>query len=160
MERMPVNRLPTLLHFPLLALLMLALGSCASFPDYDPPRVNVVGIEPVKGESMELRFNVKLRIQNPNTVEINYQGMMVDLIVDGRRVASGVSNQAGRVPAYGETVYTLPVTVSVLNSVRQFMTILQKPQQSAIPYEISGKLESGLFGSVRFSDKGSLTLPQ
>jgi hypothetical protein len=40
------------------------------------------------------------------------------------------------------------------------MTILQKPQQSAIPYEISGKLESGLFGSVRFSDKGSLTLPQ
>ncbi|HWR95435.1 MAG TPA: LEA type 2 family protein [Arenimonas sp.] len=150
----------SVLHVLATALLLGLLGSCASLPDYDPPRVNVAGIEPVQGEGMELRFNVKLRIQNPNTVEINYQGMMVDLMLDGNRVASGVSNQPGNVPAYGETVYTLPVTVSVFDAARQFIGFLQNPQQSVIPYEINGKLESGLFGSVRFSDKGSLKLPQ
>ncbi len=143
-----------------LAALLALSGSCASLTDYEPPRVNVVGIEPVKGEGMELRFNVKLRIQNPNTVEINYQGVMVDLMLDGNRVASGISNQPGNVPAYGETLYTLPVSVSIIGAARQVIGILQKPQQAAIPYEISGKLESGLFGSVRFSDTGALKLPQ
>lgn len=152
-------RTPPCLRVLILVLLCL-LVSCASLPHYEAPRVNVAGIEPVKGEGMELRFNVKLRIQNPNTVEINYQGMMVDLMIDGSRIASGVSNQPGNVPAYGETVYTLPVTVSVLGASRQLIAFLQKPQQTAIPYEISGKLESGLFGSVRFSDKGALKLPQ
>ena len=147
-------------RIPVILFLLALLASCTSLPDYEQPRVSVAGIEPVKGEGMELRFNVKLRIQNPNTVEINYQGMMVDLMLDGNRIASGVSNQPGNVPAYGETVYTLPVTVSVFSAARQVIGLLQKPQQTALPYEISGKLESGLFGSVRFSDKGALKLPQ
>lgn len=144
----------------LAVVLLCLLGSCASLTSMEAPRVNVVGIEPAKGEGMELRFKVKLRIQNPNTVAINYQGMMVDLLLDGDRIASGVSSQPGSVPPYGETVYTLPVTVSVLETARQFIGFMQNPQQAAIPYEIKGKLESGLFGSVRFSDKGALKLPQ
>jgi LEA14-like dessication related protein len=146
----------------LLALLILSalLNACVSLPNYEPPRVSVVGIEPVKGQGLEIRFNVKLRIQNPNTIAINYQGMAVDLIVDGRRIATGLSNKSGKVPSYGETVYTLPVTVSTLDVARQFVDFMQKPKQNTLPYEISGKLESGLFGSVRFSDKGVLKLPQ
>lgn len=139
---------------------MALLHACASLPNAEPPRVSVVGIEPLQGEGMELRFNVKLRIQNPNTMDINYQGMMVDLLVDGRRIASGVSNQAGKVPGYGESVYSLPITVSALDAIRKFIDIAQKPAQNAIPYELKGKLESGLFGTVRFSDKGNLQLPK
>lgn len=148
------------LRLLLLTLAISVLASCASLPNYDPPRVSVVGIEPAKGEGMEMRFNVKLRIQNPNTIAITYQGMVVDLIVDGRRIATGLSNQPGNVPSYGETIYTLPVSVSGYDIARQFIDFMQKPQQNSIPYEISGKLESGLFGSVRFSDKGLLKLPQ
>ncbi len=148
------------LRIALLSFALSLLSSCASLPNYEPPRVSVVGIEPTKGEGMEMRFNVKLRIQNPNTIAINYQGMVVDLIVDGRRIATGLSNQPGKVPSYGETVYTLPVTVSAYDAARQFIDFMQKPKQNAIPYEISGKLESGLFGSVQFSDKGLLKLPQ
>lgn len=148
------------LRLLLLTLAISVLASCASLPNYEPPRVSVVGIEPAKGEGMEMRFNVKLRIQNPNTIAITYQGMVVDLIVDGRRIATGLSNQPGNVPSYGETIYTLPVSVSGYDIARQFIDFMQKPQQNSIPYEISGKLESGLFGSVRFSDKGLLKLPQ
>jgi LEA14-like dessication related protein len=148
------------LRLILLLLALSVLSSCASLPNYEPPRVSVVGIEPAKGEGMEMRFNVKLRIQNPNTIAINYQGMVVDLIVDGRRIATGLSNKAGNVPSYGETVYILPVSISGFDVARQFINFMQKPQQNTIPYVISGKLESGLFGSVQFSDKGELKLPQ
>lgn len=144
----------------LICLMLLALASCASLPDSEPPRVSVVGIEPLKGEGMEMRFNVKLRIQNPNSAEIKYQGILVDLLVDGGRIATGLSNEPGLVPAYGETVYTLPVTISTLNVLRQIIDIAQQPQTSGIRYEIKGKLEGGLFGTVRFSDSGSLKLPE
>lgn len=144
----------------LLVLTCMLLTSCASLPGIEPPRVSVAGIESLDGQGMEMRFNVKLRIQNPNNTQIKYQGLLVDLFIDGRRVASGVSNEPGLVPAYGELVYTLPVSVSTLNVVRQLIDIAQQPQKSAIRYEIKGKLEGGLFGTVRFSDNGNLTLPK
>ena len=144
----------------LLVLTCMLLTSCASLPGIEPPRVSVAGIESLDGQGMEMRFNVKLRIQNPNNTQIKYQGLLADLFIDGRRVASGISNEPGLVPAYGELVYTLPVTVSTLNVVRQLIDIAQQPQKSAIRYEIKGKLEGGLFGTVRFSDNGNLTLPK
>lgn len=147
----------------IIALLVLAgmfLASCASLPGTEPPRVSVAGIESLGGDGLEIRFNVKLRIQNPNGFEIKYQGILADLLVDGRRIAGGLSDEPGRVPAYGETVYVLPVTVSTLNVIRQLIDIAQQPQASGIRYEIKGKLDGGLFGTVRFSDNGTLNLPE
>ena len=140
--------------------LFALLPACASLPNYEPPRVSVAGIEHLKGEGSELRFNIKLRIQNPNRSEISYQGILVDLLVDGRRIATGISSEPGLVPAYGETVYSLPVTVSTLNVLRQIIAIAEQPQTSSLRYEIKGKLDGGLFGTVRFSDNGSLKLPE
>ena len=100
---------PFRLLFP--ALLLAVLTGCASLPEYDPPRIGVAGIAPLDSQGGELRFNVKLRIQNPNRVEINYKGVVVDLYVEGKRVATGLSDVPGKVPAYGELVYDLPVTV-------------------------------------------------
>ena len=37
---------------------------------------------------------------------------------------------------------------------------MQKPPQNGIAYEVRGRLDSGLFGTVRFSDNGRLTLPR
>ena len=44
----------------------LAATACASLSGSDPPRVSVAGIEALPGEGLELRFLVKLRVQNPN----------------------------------------------------------------------------------------------
>lgn len=141
-------------------LALTVLGGCASLTTYDPPRVDIAGIAPLSGQGGELRFNVKLRIQNPNRVDINYNGVVVDLYVEGKRVATGLSNVPGKVPAYGELVYDLPVTVSTLNALGQAFALMQKPPQDGIGYEVRGRLDSGLFGTVRFSDNGHLTLPR
>jgi hypothetical protein len=145
----------------LLSLLtLLILVACASVPKYDPPRIGVAGIAPLDGQGGELRFTVKLRIQNPNRVEINYKGMVVDLYVEGKRVATGLSDLPGKVPAYGELVYDLPVTVSTFTALEQAFALMQKPPQNGIAYEVRGRLDRGLFGTVRFSDNGRLTLPR
>jgi len=46
------------------------LAGCAMLGQPEPVRVNVVGIEPLPGESMELRMAIKLRIQNPNEADL------------------------------------------------------------------------------------------
>lgn len=145
-------------RFPRLLLLAagLGLGACATLPNHDPPTITVAGVEPLPGQGLEVRFAIKLRVQNPNNTELSYQGVALQLDVNGQRLATGVSNQAGRVPRYGESVFTVPVTVSMLDAARQVVTLMDGKPRDGLPYVVSGKLDSGVFGTVRFSDRGSL----
>lgn len=155
----PFARSVSRLLLIVLALLsMLALGGCASLPDRDPPRIDVVGIEPMRGAGLELRFAVKLRVQNPNDRAIAYDGVAVELDVNDRSFASGVSDQRGTVPRFGETVLTVPVSVSALAAVRQALGLAENADLEDLPYVLRGKLAGGLFGTVRFSDEGRLSL--
>ena len=86
--------------------------------------------------------------------------MVVDLYVEGKRVATGLSDVPGKVPAFGELLYDLTVTVSTLDALGQAYRLMQQPPQNGIVFEVRGRLDSGLFGTVRFSDNGRLTLPR
>lgn len=130
-------------------LLSLLLGACATMSD--GLRVNVVGVEPLQGEGLELRFAVKLRVQNPNETSIEF---------DGKNLGSGVSDQKGSVPRFGETIITVPVTISAFSVARQLLGWTDAQKRGAIPYTVSGKLAGSSFGSVRFSRSGTLKLPQ
>ncbi|HRP29150.1 MAG TPA: LEA type 2 family protein [Burkholderiaceae bacterium] len=141
-----------------LALLLVLLGACATIGD--ALRVNVVGVEPLQGEGLELRFAVRLRVQNPNDGAIEFDGVAVDLELDGKNVATGVSDQKGSVPRFGETIITVPVTVSAFNVARVLVGFSGAQSRGEIPYAVSGKLAGGSFGAVRFSRSGTLALPQ
>ena len=57
-----------------LSILLLTLSACALFPNRDPVTINVVGIEPLQSQDLEVRFAVKLRVQNPNETAIDASG--------------------------------------------------------------------------------------
>jgi LEA14-like dessication related protein len=137
-------------------MLTLGLGACASLTHQDPLKIDVAGIEPLPGEGMELRLAVKIRVQNPNDEPVQYTGAALDLDVNGRSFASGVSDAGGTVPRYGEAVFTVPVTVSAFDMARQALGVMDMANQKGLPYRVSGKLEAGLFGTRRFSDEGTL----
>jgi LEA14-like dessication related protein len=138
---------------------LLVVAGCASLPNTDPLNVDVAGIEPLPGEGLELRLAVSVRIQNPNDVAVEYTGTALSLEVNGRDLASGVSDAAGTVPRYGETVLTIPVTISALNMVRQVLGFANAQEQKAVAYRVRGKLEGGWFGTRRFTDEGTFDLP-
>ncbi|WP_312935318.1 LEA type 2 family protein, partial [Stutzerimonas nitrititolerans] len=108
-----------------ITLLALSLAACAAFSSRDPLIVQVAGIQPMTGEGLELRMLVKLRVQNPNDTVIDYRGVALDLEVNGRRLASGVSNQQGSVPRFGESVLSVPVTVSAFSAARQALGLAE-----------------------------------
>lgn len=144
----------------LASLLILTLGACALFPQRDPLNINVVGIEPLPGQGLEVRLAVKLRLQNPNETAIEYSGVALDLDVNGKLLASGVSDQRGTIGRFSETVLVVPVSVSAFSALRQAVGLTQRQTLDNLPYRLRGKLAGGVFGTLRFSDSGTLSLPQ
>lgn len=145
----------------LLLLCSLALGACSALPNRDPLNIDVAGIEPLQGEGLELRLAVRVRIQNPNDSDIEYSGAALNLDLNGRKLASGVSAAMGTVPRYGEAVLEIPVTISALSMARQVLGFVNNnaQDQRAVKYTVRGKLEGGVFGTRRFTDDGTFELP-
>ena len=139
--------------------LAAAVAGCVTLPGHDPVQVQVVGIEPLPGEGMELRFLCKLRVQNPNDTPIEFNGIYLDLEVRGSPFATGVSDAAGTVPRYGEEVVSVPVTVSALRVARQALGFYASSDRTRIDYVLRGKIAGPMFGTVRFESKGELNLP-
>ena len=142
----------------LLLAALVAVASCAGIPNRDPLIVTVAAIEPVPGEGMELNLAVRLRVQNPNNVPVSYSGAALWLDLNGRRLASGVTDSVGTVPRYGEVVMTMPVTISAFDMARQVFAFVNDENPNEVRYRVRGKLEGGLFGTRRFRDEGLFEL--
>ncbi|MFI8393398.1 LEA type 2 family protein [Pseudomonas sp. NPDC078863] len=147
-------------HAVILSLLLLSLSACALFPNRDPVNINVVGLEPLPSQELEVRFAIKLRVQNPNETAIDYNGVALDLEVNGHPLASGVSDQSGTIPRFSEAIVTVPVSVSAFSFLRQTLGLSQTQSLDNLPYVLRGKLAGGVFGTMRFTDSGKLSLPE
>ena len=150
-----------------LAVAPLTFEGCAMFKGQDPLQVTVAGVEPLESQGMELRMAVKLRVQNPNDAAIDFSGVAVEMIVQGKTFATGVSDVGGSVPRFGETVITVPVTASAFRMLSEVLGLMHGggggggsgSGSGKISYEMKGKLNSSGFSSTHFQTKGELELP-
>lgn len=148
--------MPSVRHLLPLALLLLA--GCAGLQLREPLRVTVAGLEPLPSEGLEARFAVKLRLQNPNDEELDFDGVSLQLDLGGMSFGSGVSDQQGTVPRYGETLVTVPVTVPVTSILRQVLALSERRDDHRIQYRLRGRL-GGLGLGGGFDSHGDLVLP-
>jgi len=137
----------------------LLISGCALLQPRDPLHVTVAGIEPLQGEGLELRMSVKLRVQNPNDAPLDYKGVAVEMNVQGKTLASGVTNETGTVPGFGEAVIAVPVTISAFRMARQALGMMNGEGLEKIEYEMKGKLSGGGMSTMRFVTKGQFDLP-
>lgn len=142
-----------------LATLPLLLAGCAALAPENEPKVDVVGVEPLLGKEAELRLLVKLRVVNPSNTAVDYDGVYVEINVDGQSYASGVSDAQGSVPRFSETLLSVPVTVNTLAVVRQVYSMAAGGRSAPIRYQLRGKLSGPLFHSHRFESSGELQPP-
>jgi|TARA_Y100001949_G_scaffold69877_1_gene59131 LEA14-like dessication related protein len=156
---MPLRSAVPVVRLLSVCLLMLTLAGCAAFFKHDPLNVQVAGIQPLPGEGLELRMAVKLRVQNPNDRPLDYDGIALELEINGRNLASGVSDASGTIPRFGETVLSVPMTISAFSAARQALGLAEHIGMDEVPYLLRGKLAGGrTFGTQRFVEKGTLDL--
>jgi LEA14-like dessication related protein len=133
---------------------LLLLPGCAALTGQDAVRVQVVDLEPLEGESLELRFMCVLRVQNPNDTDLAYSGVALDLQVRGNPFASGVADVSGTVPRFGEVLVRVPVSASALNLARVVIGLYMAEERPKVDYRLRGRI-----GNFRFESRGEITLP-
>jgi LEA14-like dessication related protein len=141
-----------------LPLVLVAASGCATTKT-DPMQVTVAGVESIPGEGMELRMLVKLRVQNPNETPIEYNGVAVQMNVQGRTFATGVADVQGIVPRFGETVVEVPITASAFRMARSVLGMMNSGGVKKITYEMTGKLNGPGWNVTRFQNVGDFELP-
>ncbi|MBE0626818.1 MAG: LEA type 2 family protein [Burkholderiales bacterium] len=149
------------------ALLTIAtlLPGCAglvALGGYPAPRVNLAGIDSLPGEGLELRFLLKLRVQNPGDADLHYDGIWVEVELRGQPLASGGAPLKGVVPRFGETVVTVPVTASGFSMARQVISLLRSSGGADGPgpvaYALRGRLGGTGLGGGSFESSGEIDL--
>ena len=144
----------------------LTLTGCALFPwSAVAPTVHVVGIERVAGEALERRFQLKLRVQNPNPKPIDFKGLALTLELNNRTVGQGVTAEEGNVPAHGELLMSLAVTVSAAPETLQMLGFADRLPRGDLPYSVKGRFTGGMVTRILgteavFESSGSVRLPR
>jgi len=142
-----------------IVLLALGVAGCASLaPGFEPPKLRVVSLRPVDGDDMAPRFEIGLRVINPNAESIAMRGLSYTVALEGQDIIEGVARDLPTVPGYGEADVSLLATVSLLAGIRLVGDLMQRPRD-AVAYELRAKLDLGAMRpAVRIEDAGTIRL--
>ena len=137
---------------------VLLLGACAGM-DVQPPSVTLAGIDVIEAGLFEQRLALKLRVLNPNNVEIPISGLSFEVELNGEPFAKGVSNKPVTVPRLGEAVLDVTAVTGFAGLIRQLQG-LSRGNIDALSYRIKGRLMTGFSYDMNFDKRGRLEMPK
>ena len=119
-----------------------------------------MNLRAVDASVFEQRLEVRLKVRNPNDVELPVNGLDVDLELAGEPFAHGVSAREFVVPALGEAEFDMNVTANALAALLKIAGGEHKSKE--IEYRLKGKLSTrlGLLRTIPFDETGTVPLAE
>ena len=148
------------LRSPLLLFTWLVmLSSCASFtPELDPPKVTLDSFRSLPAQGNAPRFEIKLRVVNPNKQALDIAGISYSVELLDRELISGVTNDIPVIEGYSEEVVTLEAGLQLFQLVR-LLTSLGSSVSDSLAYRFSAKIDfNGFVPTQRIEEVGEITL--
>ena len=116
----------------------LLIAACSTMPkEYETLQVHIADMTAKDVAIFEQRFDVKLRIQNPNDVEFSINGLRFDIELNEREFANGMSGQRVAVPRFGSEVVDVEVFTTLASFLRQVQE-LSRGNAQKVRYRIKG----------------------
>lgn len=149
---MTAIRRPGVAFAPLFLSTVLLLAGCGT-ADPVPPQVSVADLRLLDSTVFEQRFEINLRIGNPNDFALPLDGLTFDLEVNGESFARGFSNQRVTIPRLGEGHVSVAASTTLVEVLRQMQLLagridltyrlrgfayLDSLQRRTVPYESEG----------------------
>src|SRR5262245_57689600 len=129
----------------------LLLAGCASL---EPPSVTLANLRVADATLFEQRLMTTLRVQNPNSVDLDIEGVSFNLEVNDQPFAKGVGKANVVVPAYGRGVIEAETIATLMAFVRQLQAFTQSDGPK-LSYRLAGKLKvRDHMGSIPFEMRG------
>lgn len=141
----------------IIAIAALVSG-CASLPFYEQPQVTVttVALSPNTTSFAAPRFDIGLRVVNPNRVTLPLRGIDYSLDIGGSRLVSGMARDLPRVPANGAADFTIEVSPDIAGATRVLNELMSR--RGALQYTFRARLDVGGFvPDFNVEQRGQLT---
>ncbi len=140
----------------LAALLALQLTACAV--PITRPEIGLASIELIGLGLVEQRFRLKLKVVNPNAVDLPLNALSFDLEFNGAPFAQGRMQHAVLIPRQGEALVDI-VAVSRLARVLALVREMQTQGRDRVAYRLVGRAELEGVGTLPFAREGDVALP-
>lgn len=135
----------------------LALAACTAIPvNLKTPEVSFIGLHAVEASVFEQKLQVRMKVHNPNSIELPVNGLDVDIEVADEPFAHGVSAREFVVPAGGEAEFDMLVTANAATALLKLAGSGAKAED--VRYRLKGKLSTklGLLRTIPFEETGTL----
>lgn len=138
----------------------LCIGGCAGFvPGSEPPAVSVTSfaLAPESSGSTP-RFNIGIRVVNPNRNPIRLRGMSYSVEIDGNRILNGANPDLPTVPGYDSADFVIQASPDLLGGVR-LLTDLFSRQRNTLGYTFRARIDVGSLLPLTIEESGQFNLP-
>lgn len=149
----------TLWRVAVVAAWLVVLSACASLvPDLDPPKVTLDSFRALPSDGGSPRFEIKLRIANPNQQALDLAGISYSVEILGRELISGVTNEIPLIEGYTEEVVTLEAGLQLFELLRLLAGLGLEAHEN-LDYRFEAKIDfKGLVPTQRIEEVGSVKL--
>jgi LEA14-like dessication related protein len=141
-------------------IILSGCAGCGKF--FEQPGVRIQSVHIKKIKNTEALFRVDIEVSNPNFVSFEINNIECDVEVDGRQIASAVSEEKTLIPSLGTGIVSLEVYSNSLDIISVLLKKLKSKlnDDGKFDYKITGKIHmKSLFHSpapVAFSSTGNL----
>ncbi|MEQ8355520.1 MAG: LEA type 2 family protein [Kiloniellaceae bacterium] len=138
------------------AAIVLSAAACAG-GDPTPPQVRIVDLQFLESSVFEQRFQIDLRIGNPNDFDLPLDGLTFDLEVNGQDFARGFTNERVTIPRLGEETISVVASTTLIELVQQMRLLAERGDLS---YRLHGTayLDSFARRQAPYEYEGSFSL--
>jgi len=127
----------------LILLLAFGLAACSGLPfNAVAPKVSVAEVNIKRLGLFEQRFDVGLRVSNPNDFDLTIEALEFELEVNGHPFASGLSQTSTWIAATSSTLLRLDAITQSKDLIRQIEALSPESLKVGVPYRIRGRLKT------------------
>ena len=137
---------------------LAALAGCALFVSrLAAPRLTIVNVQVRRADFWQQRLQVRVRVRNPNGLDLAVKRVSYALDIAGQRLATGTCAQGFTVPAHGSAEFDTEVTANMAGAL---LTLLTQGRNRPVRYRLTGRVElaHGWLRSLPFDERGSFRL--
>jgi LEA14-like dessication related protein len=135
------------------------LSACSSLGSkLEAPSLELVGVQMLSTDMFAQRFKVRVKVINPNDLELPVKGLEYTILMMGDSFAEGMANESFLLPAMGEAEFDMLVTTNFVSSFGRLLSRVQGGKLENIDYEITGKImvEKGMVRKIPINHRGTV----
>jgi LEA14-like dessication related protein len=144
-----------------LILILLIMSGCAGLGQrLEIPRITLSNFSVQEIKVFESVFKIEMRVFNTNDVPLEIKGLNCDLELNGKRLATGVTNVKIDIPSYETGIISMTLYSSVLDVI---MVLRGLAKTEKLQYKLTGHIHLGkgaIPSTIPFTSTGELPLQE